>query len=43
MLVNPRSGDGLAQGFLTDYPFLNTYEEGNCELRIYNVREKQEN
>jgi diacylglycerol kinase family enzyme len=42
MLVNPRSGDGLAQGFLTDYPTLNTYEELNCELRIYNVREKQE-
>jgi hypothetical protein len=27
MLVNPRSGDGLAKAFLTDYPFLNTYEE----------------
>ena len=50
MLVNPRSGDGLAKGFLTDFPHQNSHdvfiEEQNrqvsADLRIYNVREKQE-
>ena len=49
-LANPRSGDGLASGFLTDYPARNIvpvyFDEFNqtieCEVRFYNVIEKIE-
>ena len=49
---NPRSGDGLASGFLTDFPQVNikdisldldeSKQRVECEMRFYNVLEKQE-
>ena len=49
-LANPRSGDGLASGFLTDYPpvnektvYLEQYKQSvHVELRLYNVLEATE-
>jgi len=49
-LANPRSGDGLASGFLTDYPHLNEQTlfverlgiNIQVELRFYNVLESTE-
>lgn len=49
-LANPRSGDGLASGFLTDYPPVNEktiYLEQkrasvHVELRFFNVLEATE-
>ena len=49
-LANPRSGDGLASGFLTDYPHLNEKriylealkETVDVEMRFYNVLEGTE-
>lgn len=49
-MANPRSGDGLASGFLTDHPSRNIipvyFDELNqtvdCEMRFYNVLEKLE-
>lgn len=48
--ANPRSGDGLAAGFLTEHPSRSVtqvkFEERNqtveCDLRFFNVIEKQE-
>lgn len=48
--ANPRSGDGLAAGFLTDFPAKNTkklwFEEKQqtveCTINFYNVIEKTE-
>ena len=48
--ANPRSGDGLASGFLNDFPQVNINkiyleESGQtvtCEMRFFNVLEKQE-
>ena len=48
--ANPRSGDGLAAGFLTDFPHKNVkqlwFEEKQqtvaCIIRFYNVTEAQE-
>ena len=49
-MANPRSGDGLAVGFLKDHPPVNSkpvhFEEMNqtveCVMRLYNVLEPQE-
>ena len=49
-IANPRSGDGLASGFLTDFPQVNnnriqldeSRQTVDCEMRFYNVLEKQE-
>ena len=49
-LANPRSGDGLASGFLTDFPHLNEQTlfierlktNVQVELRFYNVLEATE-
>ena len=49
-LANPRSGDGLASGFLTDYPpvnektvYLEQYKQSvHVEMRLYNVLEATE-
>ena len=49
-MANPRSGDGLAVGFLKDHPPVNCkpvhFEEMNqtveCVMRLYNVLEPQE-
>jgi hypothetical protein len=46
--ANPRSGDGLAAGFLTDHPgrtvqevwFEERQQSVTCDLRFFNVIEK---
>jgi hypothetical protein len=48
--ANPRSGDGLAAGFLTEHParsmaevwFEDRQQSVTCEIRFFNVIEKQE-
>jgi hypothetical protein len=48
--ANPRSGDGLAARFLSDFPPSNTREvyieeckqSAICKMNFYNVLEKQE-
>ena len=49
-LANPKSGDGLASGFLTDYPPVNekmiyleqSRQNVHVQLRFFNVLEASE-